>query len=152
MRSRRDDIDPAASLARALDRGVVGFGDAAGPQPGAIERAARRVERFADVDTGSFVWTRDGDGLYWLGRIDGPYVYDRHGESVDLVHIRACRWLARPVPESEVPAAVIATFGRGGRNFQQTHGSTVGAETQRVWDANCQEPQDLSSQANNKPS
>ena len=29
---------------------------------------------------------------------------------------------------------VDATFGRGGRNFQQTHDATVGAQSQRLWD------------------
>jgi hypothetical protein len=130
MRSRSDDIDAAAAIERALTLGLVGFGDA-----GADERTDRRVARFADVDEGSFVWTRDGDGLYWLGRIEGPYSYDGEGAAVDLVHVRPCRWLPRPLVEPEVPAAVVATFGRGGRNFQQTHGRSVGPQTQRLWDA-----------------
>jgi hypothetical protein len=36
--------------------------------------------------------------------------------------------------EPNVPAAVVATFNRGGRNFQQTHDATVGAESQRLWE------------------
>jgi hypothetical protein len=35
--------------------------------------------------------------------------------------------------EPTVPAAVIATFQRGGRNFQQTHDATLGAESLRIW-------------------
>ncbi|BBY80342.1 GAF domain-containing protein [Mycolicibacterium pulveris] len=130
MRSRSDDFDPAATIERALALGLVGFGEA-----GADERLQRRVDRFADVDDGSFVWTRDAAGLYWLGRIDGPYFYDDAGAAVDLVHVRPCRWLGRPLTESAVPAAVVATFGRGGRNFQQTHDPGVGPQTQRAWDA-----------------
>ena len=130
MRSRSDDIDAGATIERALTLGLVGFGDA-----GADERTDRRVARFADADEGSFVWTRDGEGLYWLGRIDGPYSYDDEGAAVDLVHVRPCRWLPRPLVEPDVPAAVVATFGRGGRNFQQTHGRGVGPQTQRLWDA-----------------
>ena len=86
-------------------------------------RFDRRVARFASVDDGSYVWTRDVDGLYRLGRIDGPYRYDASAAAaaVDLVHVRACTWLPEPLTESAVPAAVIATFARGGRNFQQTH-------------------------------
>ena len=80
------------------------------------------------------MWTRDADGLYWLGRIDGPYYYDSEGEAVDFVHVRPCRWLSRPMLEADVPAAVVATFGRGGRNFQQTHGRDVGRQTQRLWE------------------
>lgn len=123
MRSRRDDIDPSATLARALSRAVCGFGAATDD----------RVHRFAAVENGSLVWARDSDGLYWLGRIDGPYRYDPDGAAVDLLHIRPCTWVPRPFTESATPAAVIATYGRGGRNFQQIHHPSVGAESQALW-------------------
>lgn len=130
MRSRRDDIDPQAAIDRALATGVVGFGDA-----GFDERMARRVERFADAADGSFAWTRDADGLFWLGRIDGAYYRDDDpaATAVDLVHVRPCRWLAEPVLESDTPPAVLATYARGGRNFQQTHSPDVGPQTERIW-------------------
>ena len=128
MRSRRDDFDLQATIDRALAMGLVGFGDA-----GAGARIERRIARFADVSEGSFVWTRDTDGRYWLGRIDGPYFYDDDGAAVDLVHVRPCRWLSQPLLEPDVPAAVVATFGRGGRNFQQTHDPNVGSETAGIW-------------------
>ncbi|OBB12814.1 hypothetical protein A5662_07735 [Mycobacteriaceae bacterium 1482268.1] len=134
MRPRRDDVDWGAAVERALTKGLCGFG---GPKEPSDDRQARRIDRFRDVDDGSFVWTRDTDGMYWLGRIRGPYFYDSDDEAaaVDLVHVRECRWLAMPLPEQKVPAAVIATFRRGGRNFQQTHDPTIGAESQRLWDA-----------------
>jgi hypothetical protein len=128
MRSRSDDFELQPSIDRALAEGLVGFGEAQ-----ADPRLDRRVARFADVDDGSFVWTRDADGLYWLGRVDGAYYYDRAGAAVDLVHVRPCRWLRDPITGSDVPTAVIATFGRGGRNFQQTHGALVGPQTEQVW-------------------
>ncbi|WNG90199.1 GAF domain-containing protein [Mycobacterium sp. ITM-2016-00317] len=128
MRSRRDDIDPALTFERALSLGLCGFGRFGDP-----ERLARRVGRFADVADGSFVWTRDGDGWYWLGRIDGPYFYDPDGEDVDLVHVRPCTWLDTPFAESRCPAAVVATFGRGGRNFQEIHDDRVGDESSQLW-------------------
>jgi hypothetical protein len=100
------------------------------------ERLTRRIDRFRDVDDGSFVWTHDPDGLYWLGRITGPYFYDADDEAVavDLVHARECRWLATPFLEPKAPAAVVGTFRRGGPNFQQIHDATVGAETERLWE------------------
>ena len=102
----------------------------------ACSRQPPRVDRFADVEQGSFVWTRDPDGLYWLGRLSGPYFYDTDdaAKAVDLVHVRECDWLPKPMLEPEVPAAVVATFRRGGRNFQQTHDPSVGSESQRLWD------------------
>lgn len=125
MRSRDDGIDPQLAVDRALRLGVVGFGRIDVPQ--------RRVDRFAAVPDGSFVWTRDEDGLFWLGRVDGPYTYDADGEDVDLVHIRPCRWRSSPLVESRCPTAVLATYDRGGRNFQQIHDARVGADTLRVW-------------------
>jgi hypothetical protein len=131
MRSRRDDIDVQPTIDRALAMGLVGFGDAGGA--GADDRLDRRVARFGDVADGSFVWTRDAGGLYWLGRIDGPLFYDDAGAAVDLVHVRPCRWTAEPVLEPDVPAAVLATFARGGRNFQQTHDAAVGEQSAAIW-------------------
>ena len=136
MRSRSNDIDWRATLGRALRLGLCGFGALAG-NPAEEERLARRVDRFAAARDGSFVWTRDHDGLFWLGRIDGPYFRDEDDEAVavGLVQVRRCAWLAGPLLESEVPAAVVATFERGGRNFQQTHHRAVTQETQHIWDA-----------------
>jgi hypothetical protein len=81
------------------------------------------------------LWTRDADGLYRLGRIDGPYRYDSSAAAaaVDLVHVRPCTWLAEPLTESKVPAAVIATFARGGRNFQRTHDEAAELQSERIW-------------------
>jgi hypothetical protein len=136
MRSRSDDIDTGAAIERARRLGLCGFGRLAGG-PGEEDRLARRVARFIDVEDGSFVWTRDADGLFWLGRICGPYSYDSDetAAAVDLVHVRPCDWLSEPLLEPDVPAAVVATFNRGGRNFQQSHHPSIAQETQRIWDA-----------------
>lgn len=128
LRSRRDDIDPRRTGERARSLGLCGFGG----DSDAV-RLARRIERFADAADGSFVWTRDPDGQYWLGRLGGPYFYDADGADVDLTHVRPCRWRTAPVAESVAPAAVVATFGRGGRNFQMVHDDAVGEETARLW-------------------
>ncbi|OKH74552.1 hypothetical protein EB72_16210 [Mycobacterium sp. SWH-M1] len=127
MRSRDDGIDPQLVRDRAFAKGLCGFGRIDVPQ--------RRVERFAAAPDGSFVWTRDEDGLFRLGRLDGPYAYDADGEDVDLVHVRPCRWREAPLVESRCPAAVLATYDRGGRNFQQIHDAQVGAQTLHVWNS-----------------
>jgi hypothetical protein len=134
MRSRSDDVDVRMTIERARMLNLCGFGQRV-RDSGEQERLARRVARFSAISDGSFVWTRDGDGLYWLGRIDGPYAYDNDvaAAAVDLVHVRPCRWLPEPVLESDVPPAVVATFARGGRNFQQTHGAAVGPDTALIW-------------------
>jgi hypothetical protein len=136
MRSRNDAIQPQATIDRARRLGVCGFGRLV-RQAGERERLARRVTRFAELDEGSFVWTRDPHGWFWLGRISGPYVHDADetAAAVDLVHIRPCEWLSMPILEHEVPAAVVAAFRRGGRNFQEIHHPSISTETQRIWDA-----------------
>jgi hypothetical protein len=136
MRSRNDAIAPQATIDRALRLGLCGFGQSVS-RSAEQERLARRVARFAELDQGSFVWTRDTDGWFWLGRISGPYFYDagKTAAAVDLVHVRPCQWLSVPTLEQDVPPAVIATFRRGGRNFQKIHHRSIDKETQRIWDA-----------------
>jgi hypothetical protein len=153
MRSRRDDVPLDATLARAISSKVCGFGGVLAPVPrdldDAVELAAQhdqrlagRIARFADVATDSFVWTRDGDALFWLGRLRGPWHYDADpaAAAVDLVHVRRCAWSDIPVLPSEAPAAVLATFGRGGRNFQQIHDAAVLGQTEALWDRTRRRP------------
>ncbi|MQW75138.1 GAF domain-containing protein [Nocardioides sp. dk4132] len=135
MRSRLDDIDAGLAQARAVALGLVGMGGRLDPSPGPDagveevlsrtvvehgERTARRVERFAAVPAGALVWTRDTDGRYRRGALTGPWRYDatRQAYAADLVHVRPCAW-EDPLDEVEVPAAVVASFERGGRNFQR---------------------------------
>lgn len=135
MRSREDAVEPQATIDRARRLGVCGFGQLVS-RPAEKERLAHRVARFADLDEGSFVWTRDTHGWFWLGRISGDYGYDADeaAAAVDLVHIRPCEWVSMPILEQDVPAAVVATFRRGGRNFQEIHHPSIDVETQTIWD------------------
>ena len=141
MRSRNDAVESQATIDRAHRLGVCGFGQSV-DRSGEKERLARRVARFAELDEGSLVWTRDTDGWFWLGRISGPYRYDADeaAAEVDLVHIRPCEWLSRPMLEQDVPVAVVATFRRGGRNFQEIHHPSIAKETQRIWDVQTNQP------------
>src|SRR3954453_11838559 len=134
MRSRSDDLGLGATVDRARRLGLCGFGQRVRNR-GEAERLPRRVGRFAEVEDGSFVWTREPDGPYWLGRIHEAYFYDddQTPAALDLFRVRPCRWLPQPVLESDVPAAVIATFERGGRNFQRTRSGAVGPQTARIW-------------------
>lgn len=143
-RSRRDDVDDLASADRAVRLGLVGVGGRlAAPPDGpddAVrctdrehdERMARRLERFIAVPDGSFAWTRVGE-QHHLGRIAGPWRYDDAAEAVelDLVHVRPCPWVA--VPSGRVPGGVLATFGRGGRNFQRIHSDSAERGSAQLW-------------------
>ncbi|MEN0024785.1 MAG: GAF domain-containing protein [Microbacterium sp.] len=149
MRSRDDSVPDGAGPERALTLSLCGIGGRLRPAPRSLEdalatadaqsgiRLAWRIERFAKAPIGSFVWTRDVDGLTYLGRLVGPWTYDTDDEAdaVDLVHVRACDWLAEPIADAVVPADVKATFGRGGRNWQRIRAASVSAPTQAIWDA-----------------
>lgn len=147
MRSRDEDVVDGPAVERALALGVCGMGGRLDGAPDSIaealvavdalfgERMARRLERFASVAEGAFVWTRDSDGHLWLGRITGPWCYDASAEAraVDLVHVRACEWLDRPVDPAVVPAGVHETFARGGRNWQSISRADAAHLTAVVW-------------------
>ncbi len=148
MRSRRDDVPEGAAVERALRSDLVGLGGALSYAPLNIadalitlrrehdERLAARVERFATAAEGSLVWTRDGDGFYWLGCVRGRWVYDDSSgaAAIDLVHVRPCQWVGAPIPDQAVPAGVLATFSRGGKNWQGIHAAGVFSESMRLWE------------------
>lgn len=149
MRSRDDDVIDGPAVERALAIGVCGVGGRLDVAPDTIadalaavdaaygERMARRLERFAGVPEGAYVWTRDVDGLLWLGRITGPWRYDASAEAraVDLVHVRACDWLERPVEPAAIPAGVLEAFARGGRNWQSISRGDAARLTAAVWES-----------------
>jgi hypothetical protein len=147
MRSRDDDVADGPAVERALALGVCGVGGRLDGAPESIadalaavdavygERMARRLQRFASVAEGAFVWTRDADGFLWLGRITGPWRYDASAEArhVDLVHVRACDWLDRPAEVAAVPPGVHEAFARGGRNWQSITRADAARLTTAVW-------------------
>lgn len=147
MRSRDDDVSAGPAVERALALGVCGVGGRLDHAPDSIadalaavdvvygERMARRLERFAGVPEKAFVWTRDADGFLWLGRLTGPWRYDASPEArdVDLVHVRACDWLDRPVESAAAPPGVHEAFARGGRNWQSITRADAARLTAAVW-------------------
>ncbi len=128
--------------------GLCGFGGALEPAPCTLgaavdaarehydDRLARRLRRFAAVEDGVHVWTRDIDGMYWLGRLAGEWFYDDRPEAaaVDLVHVRPCQWLKAPIADARVPPGILATFARGGRNWQQTHDDAAAEHSALLWE------------------
>ena len=126
MRARDRDV-PGAPY--GLAQGLVGIGD--GPR----EKDRRMVERFADLPAGTFVWTRDPDGWYHLGRIRGPLERDDSpaASEVGIRNVRATEWLDRPLGEGEAPARVAYAFARGGRNLQRIRDAGAERRTAELW-------------------
>jgi hypothetical protein len=147
MRSRRDEIPIGPAVDRALYLGQCGIGGLLDPPPADLDdalaataltydvRTARRLRRFSEVQVGAFVWTREPDGLYRLGRLTGPWYYDAEGAAVDLVHVRRCDWSPTPFPEPAVPSGTAYTFSRGGRNFQRINDPATEQATAATWHA-----------------
>lgn len=147
MRSRDDTVPRGVGAERALALGICGIGGRVSPSPTTLDaalaradeqsgiRLAWRVERFAKAPIGSYVWTRDIDGLTYLGRLTGPWTYDASeaADAADLVHVRRCDWIPEPIEESVVPGAVQAAFGRGGRNWQRIRAEGVTPPTAAIW-------------------
>jgi hypothetical protein len=130
MRARDRDLPQGPGAEYGLEHGLVGIG------PGAGEKAERMLRRFADLPAGTFVWTRDEGGRYHLGRVTGPYRRDqsRGAREVGIGHVRPATWMDRPFGEDEVPAAVAATFARGGRNLQRIHDEAAERRTAELWE------------------
>jgi hypothetical protein len=128
MRARDRDLPQGPGADFGLEHGLVGMGDDG-------EKGAGRLRRFAELPDGTFVWTRDSGGRYRLGRIAGPLRRDDSpaAREVGIRHVRPAAWLDRPFGEDEVPVAVAATFGRGGRNFQRTHEAGAERQTAELW-------------------
>lgn len=150
MRARdRDDVPAGAGADFGLEHGLVGIGDRLAAVPAVFEaavdaatrehgaKAGRMLRAFAELPEGSLVWTRDSAGMFALGRIRGPWRYDDSAtaQAVGLHHVRDAEWLDRDFTVEEIPAAVAATFARGGRNLQRTHDAHAELRTVAEWDA-----------------
>ncbi len=84
------------------------------------------VGRFInDVSIGDLIWTRNSQGVYYLGRIEGNWEYRESDASIhaDILNIRKTN-LFEVGLESKVPGKVISAF-RAGRTLQKIHGNTT---------------------------
>jgi hypothetical protein len=147
MRSRVRDAPAGAGAEFGIAHGVVGIGEGVNGRPQSIaeailavaqahgEKAGRMLARFADLPDGTFVWTRQLDGSYRLGRIGGAWRYDDSSAAreVGIHHVRPTVWSPRPFGDDDVPAAVARTFARGGRNLQRTHDHEAERQTAAAW-------------------
>ena len=126
MRSRHDDVDPGLAVERALASGVCGVGGRLSTPPSTLAEALARTDDEYDERTAAAAGAvrRGADRLLRVDpghrrpvlprKAHGEWRYDASPDALaaDLVHVRACDWLARPVPPERVPAATLATFAR----------------------------------------
>lgn len=141
LRSTIPGIDHSAQVRHCLDGGIVGIGRRLDDLPtgtplddvlstiesisgkGWGKRAAQTVRRFGcDVQVGDFVWTRDTDSHYRLGRfLDGGYRYDNSeaATAVDVHQVRPVAWAPAALNDLDVPGAVVRAFTGTGSSFSR---------------------------------
>jgi hypothetical protein len=77
------------------------------------------VRRFHDLATGTLLWTRERNGIYWLGVVEGEWEYhdDDTAHALDMFNLRGTAW--RQVgAEDLVPGRVVNGF-RSSRTLQR---------------------------------
>ncbi len=131
LRARHLDVAPGVGAEFGLEHDVVGI------EAGSSAKELRMAERLATLPDGTFVWTRDTRGAYWVGRIAGRTRREESpaARAVGITWVRDVRWCDRGLDEAEVPPAVVASFARGGRNMQRVHGAGVEQQTEDCWEA-----------------
>lgn len=85
------------------------------------------------ISEGDLCWTRNRNGVYYLGRVMGPWTY-LHGEEADNfdVHcVRKCRWFRVGLLDA-VPGAVERSFAPA-RTIQAINDQTIEAYSHYVY-------------------
>lgn len=72
-----------------------------------------------DAPMNSLVWTRDLEGIYYLGRVVGDWRYadTQLNRDLDLTSVRDVEYV-RVGSEGDVPGAVVRSYSNRGRAFQ----------------------------------
>jgi len=141
----RPDADPAYAFEICRKQGVIGVGwqvETQHRQPFDLERYLEVAERtyarhwkscksavtlLARMACGDLMWTRDASGMYWLGRVQGPWEYRDRPENreADITNVRPVD-LVRIGDVACVPGKVVASM-RSSRTVQRVHGNAVKA-------------------------
>jgi hypothetical protein len=85
------------------------------------------------MNEGDLCWTRDWNGVYFLGRIAGPwqYLYGDDADNVDVHCVRSCKWVRVGLLDT-VPGAVERSFGPP-RTVQAINDKTAEAYSRYIY-------------------
>jgi hypothetical protein len=152
LRSLKPGVDHARQVAYCLEGGRVGIGWGieglatgaslaevlatirANDSPGWGWQAASTVRLFGeDAHVGDFIWTRDLQGRFRLGRITGPYRYENPAKAkeLDTHQVRDADWAEQALGDLAVPGAVIRGFSGTSTSF--SHMWNEGARLYTGW-------------------
>ncbi|MGB0120110.1 MAG: hypothetical protein WBP55_04050 [Solirubrobacterales bacterium] len=147
MRPRDRDAGQFDGARFGVENGLVGIGGVISPAPASVDEAvlnaldqinqktSRMISRFASLPDGSLIWTQIDEDSYCLGRLTGQWRYDSSGDAgqAGIVHLRPVEWIPEKIPIEKVPPAVLDSFARGGKNFQQIRASEAGPSSRQLW-------------------
>lgn len=79
------------------------------------------------MEEDDLIWTRDWNGIYYLGQVKGRWYYDgtEDASKADIVNVRNCRWYKIGTVEA-VPGKLVNCFIPA-RTLQKVHDATVSA-------------------------
>lgn len=147
MRARSLELDRFEGARDGIERGLVGIGEPLRELPETLEQAVeatarehneksgRMLRRFAELPSGTLVWTQTASTTFRLGKITGPWRYDcsRAARRTGIRNVRPAAWVETVFDEHTAPAAVVFTFGRGGRNLQAVSDPDAVKFSNRLW-------------------
>lgn len=95
-------------------------------------RANSNVRRFHDAAVGTLLWTRQRNGNYWLGVVEGEWEYrdEQQARDLDLFNVRPTRW-EQVGTEGKVPGRVVNAF-RSRWTLQKIHDDAAREYTRRL--------------------
>ncbi|MGH2853637.1 MAG: hypothetical protein ACRDLF_05540 [Solirubrobacteraceae bacterium] len=155
LRSLKPGVNHAKQFAYCVDGGRVGIGWGieklptgtslaevvaaihATELPGWGRRAASTVRLFGEeAAVGDFVWTRDLEGRFRLGRIAGGYRYENSAkaEAMDIHQVRKTDWADQPLGDLEVPVAIIRAFSGTSTSFSRMWDPGARLYTRWLWE------------------
>lgn len=76
------------------------------------------------MQEGDLCWTRDYNGTYYLGKVEGPWRYEDSPphKRADIVNVRDCRWV-KVGASDKVPGRIVDSYP--GMTLQKVNGDTV---------------------------
>lgn len=101
------------------------------------------VRRLASAPTGAFVWTRAGDGVYYLAKLVGPIEYrdEKRFDDLDLNNVRRAQ-VVRIGSENRVPGSVVRSLSRRGTAFCRVADENAARYTALLWARSANEEYD----------
>lgn len=109
------------------------------PWPGWGSGSANQIRAFArDVKANDYLWTRDTDGRYVLGRFNrGSWRFCAEGDDpklagLDLHQLRSIEWARTRLEPEETPGSVVRCFSGPGRAWQGIRSELTARVTHEV--------------------